>query len=90
MERDLQQKCIHLARKAGVWAIKFHAEGRRGFPDLLLIFPDGVVVFVELKTVRGVLSKLQQRTIDKLKARECNVHVCRTLKRFAELLKLYA
>ena len=42
--------------------------GLRGIPDRLVLMPGGRVIFVELKTDRGRLSKIQQAVHRKLLA----------------------
>jgi hypothetical protein len=63
------------------------AVSRRGFPDLMLIFPGGRVVLVELKTSRGVLSALQKRTIERLRRQGAEVEVISSIEAFAELVR---
>ena len=61
-ESKLQGACAKYARQNKVLVRKVHCEQRRGWPDLLLIFPGkGKVVFVEMKNPngRGKLSALQ-------------------------------
>jgi hypothetical protein len=65
------------------------AIGQRGFPDLLLIFKGGLVVFVELKTPTGRLSPKQKRTIKRMKKQGAKVYVIDTLEGFTGLLEFY-
>jgi hypothetical protein len=40
--------CSH-ARRLGCWVAKFKSKDNRGVPDRIIITPDGVVFFVEVK-----------------------------------------
>jgi hypothetical protein len=73
-EGDLQTQIMTDCKGSGILAAKVEAVGRRGFPDLLLIF-DGVVVFMELKNPngKGVISKQQIRWASRLAAHGGNV-----------------
>jgi len=48
LERDVQKKSVAAARKAGWWARKFTAQGRRSAPDYIFA-RNGTVFFVEFK-----------------------------------------
>jgi hypothetical protein len=47
-------------------AYKFTSPGRKGVPDRIVCLPGGIVVFVELKTLTGVVSPWQEREIKRL------------------------
>ena len=53
-------------KSAGFLYWKFVSPGSPGVPDRVLICPDGAVVWVELKTETGRLSKQQQVRIHEL------------------------
>ena len=61
--------------KRGKWAT--HIQGDSGFPDLVLVNPKGVLVFAELKTDIGRLSKQQEAWLDRLDLSVCIVQVWR-------------
>ena len=67
--------------------LKFTSPGRTGVPDRIAIFPDGRLVFVELKTETGKLTKVQayvcKQLID-LKQTVCIVHGMNGAKQFLE------
>ena len=52
--------------KMGGLFLKFVSPGNDGVPDRIAIFPDGRIVFVELKTPHGKLSQIQAYQIDRL------------------------
>jgi hypothetical protein len=61
--------------RRGQWAT--HIQGNSGFPDLVLLSPKGVLVFAELKTDIGRLSKQQEQWLDRLDLSACLVQVWR-------------
>lgn len=58
-ERDIEAWLRRRIEDLGGEFWKFTSPGRDGVPDRIAIFPDGRLVFVELKTERGRLSKVQ-------------------------------
>lgn len=69
-ERHLQEKCERALRGLGAFA--YHPYDSRksspGYPDLTVVAKDGRLAFFELKTEKGVLSKHQERWLDRLAA----------------------
>jgi len=89
-ESKLQTKCRKEAESYGVLFRKIHAEGRGGWPDILLIFPTtGEVVFVEMKNPnkKGKVSALQQREHKRIMARGAKLYICYAYDYFCEILK---
>ncbi|MEF9975010.1 MAG: VRR-NUC domain-containing protein [Clostridia bacterium] len=75
LERDIERALGENVRRAGGLYYKFTSPGNDGVPDRIVSAPGGRVVFVELKTDAGRLSKLQARQIDKLMRAGCTVRV---------------
>lgn len=48
-EKEIEQKLTRAVRKAGGICPKFVSPGFNGMPDRLVLFPDGMIAFVELK-----------------------------------------
>jgi hypothetical protein len=48
---------------------KLTSPNRRGVPDRLILLPYGVAAFVEVKSPKGRLTLLQERTLKRLKDR---------------------
>ena len=67
-EANLERHFMREVKLRGGWAIKMNPIGLRGIPDRLVLMPGGRVIFVELKTDRGRLSKIQQAVHRKLLA----------------------
>ncbi len=62
-------------RALGGRAYKLTSPGCAGMPDRIVCLPNGDVFFIELKTAKGRLSKLQKARIAELKAMQQNVLV---------------
>ena len=60
-ERELQAYACKALRDVGCLVYKFSSPAKRGVPDLIIVPPNGKVIFVEMKhpNGRGKLSKLQ-------------------------------
>lgn len=67
---------------------KTECVGKRGFPDCTLI-DNGQVIFVELKSPAGTgrLSKLQERTIQQMRAAGARVEVIDSVKGVNNLIR---
>ena len=65
-EKELEKIFVGEIKKAGGRAYKFTSPGNDGVPDRIVCMPEGGVIFVELKTDKGRLSKLQKVQIAKL------------------------
>ena len=79
-EKEFQKDVIDLARQLG-WEV-YHCYNSRlvtskGFPDLVLAHPIGRVVFAELKTAKGRVSREQKRWIWMLKKAGLDARVWR-------------
>ena len=57
-----------------------------GVPDRLIITADGKVIFAELKTETGRLSKIQKHTIGEMQKRGADVRVVKGLAEVKQLL----
>tara|TARA_R110000803_G_scaffold5230_12_gene17387 strand:+ start:2930 stop:3232 length:303 start_codon:yes stop_codon:yes gene_type:complete len=92
MESKLQGKCVKLAQANKILIRKVHAENRKGFPDLLLIFPiTGKTVYVEMKhpNGKGTLAKLQERELDRIRKQNASAYECDSYDKFAEIIKTH-
>lgn len=66
-EKELERKLGHRIKQLGGLYYKFVSPGNAGVPDRIVIFPDGRLVFVELKTESGILSAMQTHQIKRLR-----------------------
>ena len=60
LEKDIEKIFTAEIKRAGGKAYKFTSPGNDGVPDRIVMLPGGQIVFVELKTDTGKLSKLQE------------------------------
>lgn len=87
-EKEVEQVLRDRVKKIGGTAYKFSSPGNSGVPDRLVVFPDGQIWFVELKTMTGRLTALQDRQCKKLIRFKTNVYVARGIPGVAEVFRL--
>lgn len=75
-EKDIEAYLKKLFTARGWLVYKFTSPGNIGVPDRLLISPQGVCLFVEVKSARGRLSAAQKKQLARLSA--CNAF-CRVI-----------
>lgn len=66
-EQQIQAKRIKQLEAEGYYVIKLIKTNKNGIPDIVAIHPNMGVLFVEVKTPKGVLSKLQEYRLKELK-----------------------
>lgn len=73
-EQDYQKKISDKLEKDGWYVIKLIKTNKNGIPDLIAIKEDKTI-FIECKTLKGKLSKIQEFRVEELKAKgiECFV-----------------
>lgn len=74
-EKQLEQKIKTLCEKNSVLYYKFVSPGNDGVPDRILVFPNSLVSFVELKAPGAQPRPLQRHQMAKLKKNGADVHV---------------
>lgn len=74
-ENKIERKLCEGVRHLGGRAYKLTSPGYAGLPDRLICLPFGRVVFVELKSPKGRLSKLQIHRIGELEKLKQDVWV---------------
>ena len=77
LEKEIEKILKDEVKKAGGKAYKWTSPGNDGVPDRIVIFPDSIPIFVELKTGIGKLSKVQKAQIRRLKELGQQVEVVR-------------
>jgi|TARA_R110002020_G_scaffold143531_3_gene315849 Holliday junction resolvase len=65
-EQQIQYKKIKELESEGYYVLKLTKTNKNGIPDLLALHPDKEILFVEVKTKKGKVSKLQQYRIKEL------------------------
>ena len=77
-ESSYQKKLIKQFESEGYLVLKLIQVQKAGYPDLLLLKPNGEIRFVEVKAKRGRLSKIQKYRIDELKRLGFDVEIARS------------
>lgn len=90
LERSIERKLVNGVKALGGIAYKWVSPGNTGVPDRIVIFPDGKIEFVELKTETNKPTMLQLAQMDRLKQRNCVVYVLRGEKAVNEYLDVHA
>ena len=65
-EQQIQSKRIKQLEADGYYVLKLIKTNKNGIPDVLAIPPDAAVIFSEIKTKTGRLSKLQEYRLKEL------------------------
>ena len=73
LEKEIERRMCKLVRERGGLTYKFVSPNAPGVPDRIVITPQGVVWFVELKTATGRLSKIQRH--QKAELEKCGANV---------------
>ena len=76
-EQQVQSKKIKELEAEGYYVLKLIKTNKNGIPDLLALHPTNKVLFVEVKTKKGRVSKLQEYRIKELKEYGFNAEVHR-------------
>jgi len=74
VEKEIERRMCDMIRKRGGLTYKFITL-ESGVPDRIVILPSGVVWFVELKSQKGRLSKIQRHQLARLEKQKANVRV---------------
>ena len=75
LEKDIEKYLIHKVSSLGGKAYKFTSPNNKGVPDRIVILPNGIIYFIELKNEKGKLSKLQEYQMKTLIELGCNCKV---------------
>jgi len=74
-EQQIQTKRIKELEAEGYYVIKLIKTNKNGIPDLIAIPPGADVLFSEIKTPKGKLSKLQEYRLKELREHGVNTEV---------------
>ena len=67
-EQQIQNKRIKQLEAEGYYVIKLIKTNKNGIPDIIAIPPNSNVIFSEVKTPKGRLSKLQEYRLKELES----------------------
>ena len=76
-EQQIQSKRIKELENQGYYVIKLGRTNKNGIPDLIAIPPNSGVLFVEVKTPKGVVSELQKYRLKELRDHGCITEIYR-------------
>ena len=65
-EQQIQKKRIDQLTKEGYYVLKLISTNKPGVPDLVAMHPEKGILFSEVKTPKGRLSKLQEFRLKEL------------------------
>lgn len=85
-EKQIERYLVEGVKKRGGMCIKFVSPGTAGVPDRIIITATGKVIFVELKTETGYLSKIQRYTIGEMQKRGADVRITKGIDEVSKLL----
>lgn len=86
LEKEVEKFLVREVKKIGGISFKFISPGNAGVPDRIVILPTGKVVFVELKTDNGKLTKLQEAQIKKISNLGADARVLRGIEGVKEFI----
>lgn len=86
-EQIIEKYLTHKIKCAGGKSYKWVSPGNNGVPDRIVIFPNGKIVFVELKAPGKVPTAYQQLVHRELKRLNCEVVVIDSIEQIDELIK---
>lgn len=76
-EQQIQKKIIDRYESLGWYVIKLIKTNKNGIPDLICLKENEKPLFIEVKTEKGVLSKLQEYRIKELTEKSFDVKILR-------------
>ncbi len=85
-EASIEKRLVDGVKNLGGMCLKFVSPSMAGVPDRLIITATGEVIFVELKTEVGRLSKIQKLVIGEMRKRGADVRVVKGLAEVKALL----
>ena len=85
-ESQIECRLVDGVKGLGGMCIKFVSPGTPGVPDRIIITSTGRVIFAELKTETGRLSKIQRHVVGQMQKRGADVRVIKGLDEVKQLL----
>lgn len=85
-ESTIERHLVEGVKRLGGICMKFTSPGTPGVPDRIILTATGRIIFAELKTETGRLSKIQRYTVEQMKKRGADVRVVKGLAEVKELL----
>lgn len=85
-ESELKRKVTAMLRRKKIFYLSLQDKFTSGIPDLLLL-KDGKYVWIELKDLKGKVSKTQKLMHYLLMSNGAKVYVVRTMRKLKEILE---
>lgn len=71
-EKMIEKRLVEEVKRLDGLIYKFNSQANNGLPDRLIVFPNNLIIFVELKKPKGgITSKVQEYQLEKLKEKGC-------------------
>lgn len=87
LEKEIEKKiCEYATKKHNAICYKFTSPNRRSVPDRMVVFPHGLVIFIEFKAPGKTPTPAQEREIARLQEREQTVLVIDNVERGKDAL----
>ena len=86
-ESGIERQLVEGVKKLGGMCLKFVSPSTPGVPDRLIITADGRIIFAELKTETGRLSKIQRYVTGEMIKRGADVRVVKGIDEVRALLQ---
>lgn len=86
LEKNLEKKIVNKAKQLGFLSYKFVSPSQKGVPDRIFINKIGKIFFIEFKSEKGKLTKLQEKKILELTINKSQVFVVDNEKLGLEIL----
>jgi hypothetical protein len=87
-EKQIESKVVKKAKELGFLTYKFSSPSNRGVPDRIFITPHGEVFFIEFKSEKGKVTKLQEKVINDIENCGVKVHLVYGVEEGLRLLNL--
>lgn len=88
-EKAIEQYFVSQVKRAGGIALKVNSTSMRGLPDRMVLLPNGVLFFAEMKATGKTARELQNFVHKKLKALGFDVYVIDSIEMGKEVLIKY-
>lgn len=85
-ESQIERRLVEGVKRLGGMCLKFVSPGTLGVPDRIIITAKGRVIFVELKTETGRLTKIQRYVIGEMQKCGADARVVKGIDEVKELL----
>lgn len=90
LEKDIEKFLVREVKNLGGLCYKWVSPGNAGVPDRIVLLPNRPAMFVELKTDKGKLSKLQEVQVKKIRSVNDQVYILHGLEEVKEFIKSHS